>query len=726
MKTNIGNFLFLVIFSMSFLSAAAVPRIDIQGFGCSFKDISVSENGRYALPSWKWLNGKKVYITSQFKNIRPGHWEKIELVFTPDNDGKIKISLLSMPNTQKGEPIPEFVYFDSISIKGASIRNPSFENIKKNLPEYWAIQNISEKHHPSAMLNRDKKLVHQGTKSVRVWHNSRFTQKIDVTKNRKVRISAWVLIPGENKFIKLKAGDEYNGLNVAFKLDTTQDILPVNIMINENKIINRVNKKLLGHNWQWKWAYWNFMKRGTADYIDNLFIDLKDLPLPFERLAGADSQQFQWKKAVGPFPTRTDQNLPPGKHKKTIMGFGPVEWVVMCKKIDRATSFIYCLNYLTDSYESAGDLAEFFTGDGKSNPNGGINWAKKRMDCGLKDPVNIEVWELGNEIDLRYRKNQQMKHAGLKEKTAKYIADSKEFIKSIKKVHPQAKFAALSGSAPWGKNHWSSLEDWRYWHREILKEIGQDIDFITFHPYYLGLGIGKMESYIDIITQDIKEITGSDRITILLTEHSTWPFDIKKRQDWYKTYALTSCLGVGMFITRMLQRPNIAGANYHCISGGPWGLVYGSVNTADRSPKGMIRIPELEGKIFTTSMFDFFKTIYQGFGKSVVACSIKGEQTDYKKGDFSFSVSAMKTDKGLNLIIINRTENIVRKADFSFMKKYKLVKRIIFTGDSLLSVNDFRRKEVTVYTEDMHEKFSGEYIIAPRSMYILFLENINK
>ncbi|MHB1157856.1 MAG: hypothetical protein ACYC26_13595 [Phycisphaerales bacterium] len=507
-------------------------------------------------------------------------------------------------------------------------------------------------------------------------------------------------------------GHEYDGVPIQDSGRTSNGALPVIIRIDPNQVIRPASPELLGLNHNWMQSERLVMDSQAGDQLiiskDYLQTTL-GLPMPLNRMSGTESQNFSWKWTIGPLSERKEQKNV-GWDVLSKKRLGPVEWIQSVQRIDPNAKFVWCFNMTTDTVEDAADLVEFLTGDPANDRNGGFNWAQRRVELGLKNPVPVAIWELGNELDWS-------KGAITIEE---YIERCRAVIAAVRAVNPNAKFSAHAATGVWAKDALGEREKrggWRYWHQMVLKKFGDQIDYIVFHPYYSGLPTSAMEEYMDQITQDIREITGSNRIKLFLSEHARWPerppADSGKqwKDVWYQTHSLEGCLATAQFLNRLYSRVDVAAANYHCFSGGPWGLVY---------------LDKATGKDYTTGMFDLIKLFYWGLGDQVVAAQVTGEHTVANAKDLSFTATAMTTRQGLNIILVNRDPDAARPCRFTIDGAYRLVEQRILTAPNLDAFNTAAGKPITVTaTLRPNQSALTEYTVPAHSMVVLKLEADN-
>lgn len=487
------------------------------------------------------------------------------------------------------------------------------------------------------------------------------------------------------------AGQEFTGVKVQVFKPLTGKSVKATLEVKESVSIAKASNKLFGISYNWDLLGPRlFDQNRKNDFIKKF----EGFPLYFNRIGGADGQQFNWKNAVGPVDQRKPQPSYNGR-APYVAKMGPVEWVQLLQKIQPKTSVVFALNFIEDTPQDHADLAEFLKGDGKTNFNGGENWASKRIAAGLKEPVNVAMWELGNEND--WDKNESI----LPEE---YIKRCKATIAAIRKVDPNAKFAAHAATSPGGANRKRVFEgDWSIWHKMVIKELGKDISHLVVHPYYKENG--QPLRILDSIRNDIKSITGKNDIAIFLSEHAAWPPNIAKPERYFRTHALEGCLLVANILVEQMKYENTA-ACYWTMSGIPWGVFY---------PKG-------ENEIYTTGIYDLLKVLGSNLGDSVVESKLTGTRTNRYEDYLSANSAVMKSKDGLVLYLVNYEPNTIRELNLSFEGKYTLQEETILTGDSFDSHNSEMGNEIKVNTKTYTDKKAMEkYDLPAKSIAVLKL-----
>ncbi|MBI4977144.1 MAG: hypothetical protein HZC28_06650 [Spirochaetes bacterium] len=493
--------------------------------------------------------------------------------------------------------------------------------------------------------------------------------------------------------------------------------IPLSVTVDESVIIKKADNKLIGHNLEWTAMYLNpsngVLIPGTTELHPDVMKLLLGIPLPVSRISGTTSQEIHWKKAVGPLADRAEQKLADWERGGIKRAFGPVEWVRFSRTMDPSVQLVWCIN-MFESPEDAADLAEFFTGDGTSNPNGGENWAAKRIAYGLSEPVTNMIWELGNELDgIEYYKKWPS--------PKKYTDACKAVIAAVRTADPKARFAAFAATLSTLSQYKQIYGGtWDIWHKAVLREFGGDIDYVVFHPYYGSAPSVYMSiherRYLDTIRNDIKAVTGSDRIKIFLSEYAFWPEqedpDKPWQQSWYRTHSLEGCLADAEWINRMVSRPDVTLGSRHCLGGssaGPWALIYFDRGAQKHYLTGIAEI------------FTMFNVPLTANG-NVVQCVAEGEKADLSKKKCLVTASAVTVPQGLALLIVNRDPENARALSFAAKQEYRLVSETLFTSDSVDDVNSATAQPLVKKTKAVSDKGTfASYVIPAKSFIILTL-----
>ncbi|RMD81645.1 MAG: hypothetical protein D6820_04840 [Lentisphaerae bacterium] len=353
--------------------------------------------------------------------------------------------------------------------------------------------------------------------------------------------------------------------------------------------------------------------------------------------------------------------------------------------------------------EEAADAAEFFCGDPAHDTNGGVNWALKRVNGGVPEPIRIEIWELGNELDEYTKLSRE-----------EYVRRCRIAIKAVRSVVPQAQFAAHVAGAPWNKRRHPSLDHWRAWHRYVLQQLGSDIRWLVFHPYYEGVSVAYIYFFIDLIEEDLRSITGN-RVKLYFSEHGRWPPRIastakaghrKGKLDSTQTHSLRACLAIADFLLRATADPMIDAASCHAFYGGPW---------------GMVRYAEATDSFYPTGILDLFGLLTQVQGAEVLQTTSSGPYTDRndRKHPATFLAQAFRLQDRLLLFLLNKSPEEPRHVNLSLPGNCKLVRRSSLTAGSLKAFNTAGHRAIQVTSTRVDEPVSRSVVVPAKTLLLL-------
>lgn len=499
------------------------------------------------------------------------------------------------------------------------------------------------------------------------------------------------------------AGHEYDTVVVAAQAAAAAD-LPATLRIDLERPLGPVSPLLFGTNQAWLPS--EHLMAGNAGAPLPEFLTLaRGLPMPLNRMGGTDSEYFHWKQAIGPLAGRTpiaDEY----KHAK-VRALGPVEWIRCVTAIDPAARFCWTFNCTSEEPADHADLAEFLTGKPGADPNGGEDWAARRVACGLPDPVPVAIWEIGNELDKMGRYSQRFPSA------VAYADYAARTISAVRAVQPDASFCVLAGSAPWDAK-WKS--DWKEWHRTLLKTVGKDIDWLAFHPYYNGMPISDMERFIDVLRDDCAKLVPGHPIRLFMSEHAVWPEIEKGRRwelNWYRTHNLNGCLGTGRFLIRMLQRPEVGAATYHCLSGGPWGLFYDYDFVAKKATP-----------VWRTGMADLLTMFKPLQGGEVLVSTLEGARTAASDPAASCAAAVVRHDARLTLALVNGEATAARPLQWTLPGTWRIAGGSLLSAADLDACNSLTATAITVDAIAPVAGSSTGWTIPARSLAILHLERM--
>lgn len=481
-------------------------------------------------------------------------------------------------------------------------------------------------------------------------------------------------------------------------------------VIDENTIERSVGREMYGINCEWSAAknkiFFTYGKDGSQS-PNPQFADVWKDTMVFARQAGGSSQSFVWKNSIGPLSQRPAQKMWGYQNDKLYLGL--VEWLQGVYSATPDAEIIYTLNFVNDSLENMADVVEFLVGDGTINYNGGENWAEVRKSLGIEKPVKIYSWELANELDW----------SGDRWNVEEYIEYCKKAVSIIKSIDPDGKITAFVSTAAHANNTGADGTGWENWHRPVLRELGDMIDYLAVHYYYPAGYVRRADAVFDRIEQDIISITGSDRIKILVTEHAPAPnsytYNKDKPYDYCLPHTIWGATSVAEFYIRMLSRPSVLATTCHSIDSSVWTIVY-------RDENGNLRRSAVGETI-------------NSFVRFGVGDVVKSELDTYSKNESSNIAGAVikNADGRLNILFTNRYDSEPVTVDFKFADGNYTIKEIRkIHGDVKSADNWYREGTSFEYNNPNHVEVTEEtasasqpllsYTFEPLSVYAISLE----
>ena len=180
---------------------------------------------------------------------------------------------------------------------------------------------------------------------------------------------------------------------------------------------------------------------------------VKALDVPVVRYPGGNFVSgFRWEDSVGPKDQRP-RRLDLAWKTTEPNAFGLHEFVDWAKKAN--TEVMYAINLGTRGVLEAQDVVEY------CNHKSGTYWSDLRIKNGVKDPFNIKLWCLGNEMDGPW----QIGH-----KTAdEYGRLANETAKVLKGIDPSIELVACGSSN-------SGMSTFGQWEATVLEHCYDSVD----------------------------------------------------------------------------------------------------------------------------------------------------------------------------------------------------------------------------------------------------------
>jgi len=131
-------------------------------------------------------------------------WKEGSLTITPETTGSLAISLLGpyvLVDSATKQFKPVFIEYDDVKVKSGVIKNGGFElAIQNDVPSGWNVRTTSASNPPVDETNRAalrSEKPFEGTRYIRVWHNSAVAQVVLVEENVQVVITFMYRLGGQ-------------------------------------------------------------------------------------------------------------------------------------------------------------------------------------------------------------------------------------------------------------------------------------------------------------------------------------------------------------------------------------------------------------------------------------------------------------------------------------------------------------------------------------------------
>ncbi len=254
-------------------------------------------------------------------------------------------------------------------------------------------------------------------------------------------------------------------------------------------------------------------------------IDLiKKLDVPVVRYPGGNFVSgFDWEDSIGPKDQR--------KHRLDLAWFttetnevGLHEFIDWCRQAN--TEPMYAINLGTRGVDAARSVVEY------ANHKGGSYWSDLRIKNGAKDPFNIKLWCLGNEMDGPW----QISHRTAYE----YGRIANEAGKVMKWVDPSIELVACGSSS-------RDMPTFGDWELTMLDECYDQVDYVSLHRYYgnrdnnLPSYLARsldMEDFIKTVVAICDAVGGKKRskkkLNLSFDEWNVWYHSNEKDQEVWK------------------------------------------------------------------------------------------------------------------------------------------------------------------------------------------------
>lgn len=248
---------------------------------------------------------------------------------------------------------------------------------------------------------------------------------------------------------------------------------------------------------------------------------VKDLNVPVVRYPGGNFvSAYNWEDGIGPREQRPVR-LDLAWHTSESNAVGVHEFADWCATV--GTEMMLAVNLGSRGVDEARNFLEYV------NHPGGSYWSDLRIKNGRKEPWNVKMWCLGNEMDGPWQVGHKDadEYGKLAANTARAM---RMFDKSLELI-------------VCGSSH-ADMATFPDWERIVLEHTYEQVDYISLHMYFRNpekntgnfLGLSeKLDNYIDTVASTIKQVKAKKKskkdIYISFDEWNVWYHSNKKDRE---------------------------------------------------------------------------------------------------------------------------------------------------------------------------------------------------
>lgn len=259
----------------------------------------------------------------------------------------------------------------------------------------------------------------------------------------------------------------------------------------------------------------------------------------------------RWEDGIGPVgqrPTRLDAAW----HSLETNAHGIGEFVDWARKAGVEVN--YAVNLGTRGVQEALDVLEY------ANHPSGTYWSDLRVAHGHREPFDITLWCLGNEMDGPWQTGHKTAY--------EYGRLAAETARAMRQIQPDLELVACGSSG-------SGMPTFGAWEATVLEEAYDQVDLISAHAYYDESTAGDLGSFLASAT-DMEAVIASvvatadhvgakrgerKRIDISFDEWNVWyQADLEVPTQWLRAprlaedvYSLADAVVVGTLLITLLR-----------------------------------------------------------------------------------------------------------------------------------------------------------------------------
>lgn len=179
----------IAVFALAIGSSAFarnfIARVDVQGV--NDLELKPVENGNMTNATWGEQERRKFTVTGMHRHLPADKWTKVTFSFVPVRDGRVQLNLLGQWFRERDKKNPDqmWIYFNSVSVDGATLVNGDLSEAKDGIPVGWRCAK-------DQYITEGLDFPSGSKATVKVWHNQRCQQEIAVKGGQTITITAYV------------------------------------------------------------------------------------------------------------------------------------------------------------------------------------------------------------------------------------------------------------------------------------------------------------------------------------------------------------------------------------------------------------------------------------------------------------------------------------------------------------------------------------------------------
>lgn len=467
------------------------------------------------------------------------------------------------------------------------------------------------------------------------------------------------------------------------KLDKETKI--ATLILDKDYVISRVDERLFGSFIEHlgRAVYEGIYDPGNPKSDENGFrLDVleivKRLNIPVIRYPGGNFVSgFNWEDSIGPRAQRP-KRLDLAWFTTETNEIGIHEFSQWCNMA--GSQMMYAINLGTQGIDSARNVVEY------ANHKSGSKWSDLRRQNGAPEPLNINLWCLGNEMDGPWQIGQKTAY--------EYGRSANEAAKVMKWVDPSIEVVACGSSA-------YDMPTFGAWELEMLEQCYENVDYVSLHRYYtnhendtanfLAKSV-DMDAFIKTVVALCDAVGGKKhskkKLNLSFDEWNVWYHSNEQdKVEWKKdrwgrslhlledVYNFEDALLVGSLLITLLR--NSDRVKIACLA--QLVNVIAPIMTSQR------------GCWAQTTYWPFLHASQFGRGTALrpVIQSPVYDCADFSAVPCVDAVATLGEDGSLTIFAINRSmdADIVLDCDLRAFKEMRLIEHILLCHDDIKAVN---------------------------------------